>query len=58
MEMGDEMELINIIRDSRGRLVVVILFRTRNSATAASGVQYQTYAGNQKLASIGSSQHL
>ena len=43
MELGDLIEAVNSVHDSKGRLVVVNKLRSRNSATVALGVKYQAY---------------
>ena len=44
LELGELIEMVNSVHDSRGRLVVVNKVRSRNSATVALGVKYQAYA--------------
>lgn len=43
-ELGELMEIVNGVHDSRGRLVVVNKLRSPNGATVALGVKYQAYA--------------
>jgi hypothetical protein len=43
LELGELIEMVNSVHDSRGRLVVVNKLRSRNSATVALGVKYEAY---------------
>ena len=44
IEMAELVDILNSVRDSMGRLVVVNKLRSRNNATVALGVKYQAYA--------------
>ena len=44
LELGELMEMVNSVHDSKGRLIVVNKIRSRNYATVALGVKYQAYA--------------
>lgn len=44
MEMLELMDILNSVRDSMGRLVLVNKLRSRNNAMVAFKVQYQAYA--------------
>lgn len=43
MEMGELVKIVNSVRDNTGWLMVVNKLRSRNSATTAIAVKYQTY---------------
>lgn len=43
MDMGELMDIVNSVHDSKGWLVVVNKFRSRNSATVLLSIRYQTY---------------
>lgn len=49
MEMLELMDILNSVRDSMGRLVLVNKLRSRNNATVAFKVQYQAYADHHDL---------
>ena len=50
LELGELMEMVNSVHDSRGRLVVANKLRSRNSATVALGVKYEAYADASQMA--------
>lgn len=49
MEMLELMDILNSVRDSTGRLVLVNKLRSRNNATVAFEVRYQLYADRQVM---------
>lgn len=49
MEITELMEILNSVRDSMGRLVLVNKLRSRTNATVAFQVRYQAYADRHEL---------
>lgn len=49
LEMSELVDMLNSVRDSMGRLVVVNKLQSRNNVTVALGVKYQAYGDHQDL---------
>ena len=52
IEMVELIDMLNGVRDSMGRLVVVNKLRSRNDATIAMEVRYQAYGDRQAVPSV------
>ena len=52
IEMLELMDMLNSVRDSLGRLVLVNKLRSRNNATVVFKVQYQAYTDRHELRSV------